>query len=235
VLKAFHRWGADCVRHFAGMFAFAIADTGVVTLARDRLGIKPLYLAESPARLRFASTLPALLRGGVVDTGLDRVALHHYLSSHSVVPAPRTIFRGVRKLPAATVRVIRPDSRSTDTRYWQPVFGPDPDRASWTEHDWQHALLDALRTAVSRRWSPTCPSGYCCPEASTRAWWSPCSPSRASTDRRLSVSDSIRRQENPVTSTSTRIWSPTRSAPRTTGSTSTPRASCLQCPRPSRR
>ena len=64
VIKAFHRWGTGCVDHFKGMFAFAIADreTGVVTLARDRLGIKPLYLAEPPGRLRFASTVRALAR-----------------------------------------------------------------------------------------------------------------------------------------------------------------------------
>ena len=63
VIKAFHRWGIHCVDRFKGMFAFAIADreTGVVTLARDRLGIKPLYLAETSGRLRFASTVRALL------------------------------------------------------------------------------------------------------------------------------------------------------------------------------
>ncbi len=57
LLKAFHRWGAACVDRFLGMFAFAVAerDTGVLTLGRDRLGIKPLYLAEGPGRLRFAS------------------------------------------------------------------------------------------------------------------------------------------------------------------------------------
>jgi asparagine synthase (glutamine-hydrolysing) len=111
VIKAFHRWGTRCVDRFKGMFAFAISDreTGVVTLARDRLGIKPLYLAERPGRLRFASTVRALLQAGDVDTDLDRYALHHYASFHSVVPAPRTMYRGVRKLPPATVRVIRPD------------------------------------------------------------------------------------------------------------------------------
>src|SRR6201991_1024521 len=66
VIKAFHKWGERCVEKFKGMFAFAIADrdSGVVTLARDRLGIKPLYIASSPGRLRFASTVRALLRSG---------------------------------------------------------------------------------------------------------------------------------------------------------------------------
>jgi len=161
VIKAFHRWGTRCVDRFKGMFAFAIADrtTGVVTLARDRLGIKPLYLAETPGRLRFASTVRALCQAGDVDTELDRHALHHYMSFHSVVPAPRTMYRGVRKLPPATVRAIRPDGSHTDTVYWTPVFERDPARASWTERDWQDAVMDALRTAVERRMVADVPVG----------------------------------------------------------------------------
>jgi asparagine synthase (glutamine-hydrolysing) len=161
VIKAFHRWGPRCVEHFKGMFAFAVADrdSGVVTLGRDRLGIKPLYLAETPGRLRFASTVRALLDGGGADTGLDRYALHHYMSFHSVVPAPRTIYRGVRKLPPATVRVIQPDGTHTDIVYWTPVFQRDPARASWCKRDWQDALMDALRTAVERRMVADVPVG----------------------------------------------------------------------------
>jgi asparagine synthase (glutamine-hydrolysing) len=161
VIKAFHRWGTRCVDRFKGMFAFAIADrdSGVVTLARDRLGIKPLYLAETPGRLRFASAVRALLVAGEVDTELDRYALHHYMSFHSVVPAPRTIYRGVRKLPPATVRVIQPDGSHTDTVYWNPPFERDPDRASWSERDWQDALLDALRVGVHRRMVADVPVG----------------------------------------------------------------------------
>jgi asparagine synthase (glutamine-hydrolysing) len=161
VIKAFHRWGPRCVERFKGMFAFAVAerDSGVITLARDRLGIKPLYLAESPGRLRFASTVRALLDGGGVDTELDRDALHHYMSFHSVVPAPRTIYRGVRKLPPATVRVIQPDGSHADTVYWIPVFERDPGRARWSARDWQDALMDALRTAVERRMVADVPVG----------------------------------------------------------------------------
>src|ERR1700760_4021876 len=106
------------------MFAFAIVehDSGTVMLARDRLGIKPMYLAETPGRLRFASTLPALLAAGDVDTSLDKVALQHYMTFHSVVPAPRTILTGVRKLPPAPVRTIEPDGTSRDHVYWQASF-----------------------------------------------------------------------------------------------------------------
>ena len=161
VIKAFHNWGPRCVDRFKGMFAFAIADrdSGVVTLARDRLGIKPLYLAALPGRLRIASTVRALLDGGEVDTELDHHALHHYMSFHSVVPAPRTIYRGVRKLPPATVRVIQPDGSHADIVYWTPSFERDPSRASWSARDWQDALMDALRTAVQRRMVADVPVG----------------------------------------------------------------------------
>ena len=161
VIKGFHHWGTRCVEKFKGMFAFAVADreTGVVTLARDRLGIKPLYLAETPGRLRFASTVRALVDAGDVDTEIDRHALHHYMSFHSVVPAPRTMYKGVRKLPPATVRVIQPAGTYVDTIYWSPDFRRDPARAGWSAKDWQDALMDSLRTAVARRMVADVPVG----------------------------------------------------------------------------
>lgn len=161
LLKAFHRWGASCVDHFLGMFAFAVAerDTGTVTLGRDRLGIKPLYLTETPGALRFASSLPALLAGGGVDTSIDRVALHHYLSFHSVVPAPRTILNGVRKLPPATVRTIRADGTSDERVYWRPEHVRSDRYAGMTPADWNAAILDSLRVAVRRRMVADVPVG----------------------------------------------------------------------------
>src|SRR3954469_16064735 len=139
IMKAYHRWGADCVQHFLGMFAFAIAehDTGTVMLARDRLGIKPMYLAETPGRLRFASTLPALLAAGDVDTSIDKVALQHYMTFHSVVPAPRTIVAGIRKLPPATVRIIKADGTSTSQVYWEADHTRTP--ALSTPEEWAEA------------------------------------------------------------------------------------------------
>lgn len=160
VLAAYHRWGTACVERFVGMFAFAVVErSGRTVLARDRLGIKPLYLAETPGRLRFASTLPALLAAGGVDTAVDPVALHHYMTFHAVVPAPRTILRGVRKLPPATVRVVEPDERSREEVYWRPVHERAPDRAGWEARDWQEALLQSLRTSVERRMVADVPVG----------------------------------------------------------------------------
>src|SRR4051794_17845462 len=111
ILKAYAAWGPRCVERFLGMFAFAIweRDSGRIVLARDRLGIKPLYWTETSNGLRFASTLPALLAAGDVDTSIDRKALHHYMSWHAVVPAPQTILNGVKKLPPATIMTIEPD------------------------------------------------------------------------------------------------------------------------------
>ncbi|NYI04896.1 asparagine synthase (glutamine-hydrolyzing) [Allostreptomyces psammosilenae] len=161
LLKAYRQWGEDFVDHLVGMFAVAIVDrrTGRLVLARDRLGIKPLYLAETPGRLRFASSLPALLRAGDVDTDIDPVALHHYLTWHAVVPAPRTLLRGVRKLPPATVRVVEADGRSRERRYWQPEYTRDPAHAAMGADEWREAVHDALRTAVERRLVADVPVG----------------------------------------------------------------------------
>src|SRR5918998_14027 len=161
ILVAYAEWGEDFVHHLVGMFAVVLVDRARrrLVLARDRLGIKPLYLAETPTRLRFASTLPALVRGGDVDTGVDPVALHHYLSWHSIVPAPRTILRGIRKLPPATLRVVEADGRSREHVYWRPDYVRDPAHAGWDADDWRVAVGDALRTAVRRRLVSDVPVG----------------------------------------------------------------------------
>ncbi|PTW58845.1 asparagine synthase (glutamine-hydrolysing) [Breoghania corrubedonensis] len=161
ILKAWAEWGADAIRKLHGMFAFAIheRDSGRVILVRDRFGIKPLYLAETAKSLRFASTLPALLAAGDVETDIDPVALHHYMTWHAVVPAPRTILKGVRKLPAATIRVIEPDGSHSDTTYWKPVFERSEEDMRRSAEDWRDMVLDALRLSVDRRMVADVPVG----------------------------------------------------------------------------
>lgn len=161
ILKAWHAWGERCVDRFLGMFAFVIheRDSGRVIMARDRFGIKPLYLAEGPGWLRFASTLPALVASGGIDTSIDRVALHHYMSFHAVVPAPRTILNGVRKFPAATIRIIEPDGRITDRLYWRPQFERTAEESALPAEAWRDRVLDMLRTAVERRMIADVPVG----------------------------------------------------------------------------
>jgi asparagine synthase (glutamine-hydrolysing) len=153
ILKAYAEWGSRCVERFNGMFAFAIweRNSGRVVLARDRLGIKPLYYAEQPGRFRFASTLPALLAAGGVDTAIDPAALHHYMSWHAVVPAPMTIIKGVRKLAPATICTIEPDGQRREEVFWQLDVGPRAEDHRLTEADWREAIRVALGKAVERR------------------------------------------------------------------------------------
>jgi asparagine synthase (glutamine-hydrolysing) len=161
IAKAYAQWGVRCVERFHGMFVFAIFEheSGRLVLARDRLGVKPLYVSQTPERLRFASTLPALLAAGGVDTSIDIVALGHFLSLNGVVPSPRTIVTGVRRLPPATIRVVEADGTTRDTVYWNLRFERAPERARWSERDWQQALLDALRVSVGRRFVADVPVG----------------------------------------------------------------------------
>ena len=153
ILKAYHAWGPDCVNRFKGMFAFAIweRDSGRVVIARDRLGIKPLYYTEGPGFFRFASTLPALLAAGGVDTSIDTVALHHFFSFHAAVPPPRTILNGVKKLAPGTWLTIEPDGRRTTKRYWSFTVGERPSDRHMTEAEWTQAVADVMKTSVARR------------------------------------------------------------------------------------
>lgn len=161
LLKAWHAWGRSCLPRLQGMFAFCIVerDSGRVVLARDRLGIKPLYLAESKGAIRFASTLPALLAAGGVDTSIDEVALHHYMHFHSVVPAPRTIVRGVRKLPPAALAIFDADGTRRDETWWELRYGPLDGDEKHTEQDWIELTLEAVRRAVRRRLVADVPVG----------------------------------------------------------------------------
>ena len=162
LMKAYHRWGERFVEHLRGMFAFVLVEreSGRAILGRDRLGIKPLYLAENGGGvLRVASTLPALLAAGGVDTELDPIALHHYLSWHAVVPAPHTILRGVRKLPPGTIAIVEPDGARREVRYWEPRYERNPDNHDLTADEWAEAVRGCLRTAVQRRMVADVPVG----------------------------------------------------------------------------
>ncbi|MGL1833934.1 N-acetylglutaminylglutamine amidotransferase [Rhodocyclaceae bacterium SMB388] len=161
LLKAYHAWGADFVKRLNGMFAFAIweRDSGRLLLGRDRLGIKPLYYAELAGGLRFASSLPALLAAGGVDTAIDPVALNFYLSFHAVVPAPHTMYAGVRKLAPGTLMEIEADGRRREQTFWSLVYPRDPADEARSFDEWTQILLDGLRAAVKRRLVADVPVG----------------------------------------------------------------------------
>jgi len=151
LLRAWAEWGEDCVEHLDGAFAFALWDRsrGRLFLARDRLGIKPLYYNLTGAYLRFASTTQALLAAGGVDTAIDPVALHHHFTLHAVVPAPYTLLAGVRKVAPATTLSFDRAGQMTERRYWR-LAAQRPERAM-TEAEWQAAIHDALSVAVQKR------------------------------------------------------------------------------------
>ena len=161
MVKAYHAWGEDFVQRLNGMFAFAIAEreSGRLLLGRDRLGIKPLYYAETPGGFRFASSLQALTCFGDVDTGLDADALSFYFSFHAVVPAPFTMARGVRKLAPATLMRIEPDGSRSTRGYWDVTFGPRDDERGYSHADWKALVGQTLRKSVKRRLVADVPVG----------------------------------------------------------------------------
>lgn len=161
IVKAWHAWGEQALERFHGMFAFVLweRDSGMTYLARDRLGIKPLYYTLDGERLRFASTLPALLAAGGVDTSLDPVALHYYLSLHAVVPAPHTILRGVKKLPPGTLMRVNANGKCDAKEWWTLDFTRSDEDRNRSFDDWKALVLDALRVSVRRRMVADVPVG----------------------------------------------------------------------------
>lgn len=161
IVKGWKQWGTELPKKLFGMFAIAIheRDTGRVILIRDRLGIKPLYLSEGAGRVRFSSSLPSLLAAGGVDTSIDPVGLNAYMSFHSVVPAPRTILSGVRKLPPATLRIYEPDGRTKEEVYWTVSYERSSSDVGKSFDDWREEVHASLRTAVKRRMVADVPVG----------------------------------------------------------------------------
>nr|WP_064495974.1 N-acetylglutaminylglutamine amidotransferase [Pseudomonas chengduensis] len=153
LLKGYHAWGEKLLPKLNGMFAFAVweRDKQSLFIARDRLGVKPLYLSRTGERLRFASSLPALLQGGDIAKTLDAVALNHYLNFHAVVPAPRTILAGVEKLPPATWMRIDADGKIEQKTWWTLQFGPQGDEAGYGLEEWRDQVLHTMREAVAIR------------------------------------------------------------------------------------
>jgi asparagine synthase (glutamine-hydrolysing) len=150
ILKAYHAWGEKCVERFYGMFAFAVWDMRHASLfmARDRFGIKPLYYSLDGASLRFASSVQALLAAGGVDTSIDPVALHHYFTLHAVVPAPRTLLNGVKKLPPATTMTVSATGQIAQRTYWS--LDATRPAHELSEQDWLNATRAVLNRAVER-------------------------------------------------------------------------------------
>jgi len=151
IVNAYAQWGEACVERLHGMFAFAIWDRQEQSLflARDRMGIKPLYYSHDGRRFLFASNPQALLAAGDCDTRLDAEALHHLFTLHAVVPAPGTVLRGVRKCPPAHVMKIGRNGNLQLERYWNLVAKRPAEPRS--DEEWREAIHRSLLEAVRRR------------------------------------------------------------------------------------
>jgi len=148
IVRAWEAFGPACVERLRGMFAFAIWDArkGVLFLARDRFGIKPLVYACTDTGVAFASELKALLEDPAVARDLDWPALRSYLT-WGYVPSPATIFAGIRKLPPASYLLFSPRTgKLSVTRYWDVRFveGAPRSDAEWIE-ELRAVLADSVR------------------------------------------------------------------------------------------
>ncbi len=158
VLVAYQEWGVACLSRLRGMFAFAIWDARhrTVFLARDRVGIKPLVYSWDGRCLRFASELKALLEDPAVARELDRHAVAEYFT-YLCIPSPRTIFRGIRKLPPASYLTCSLDGGEPEVvRYWDLRMAPDH-RLGETE--WIESLDYLLHQSVKSHMVSDVPVG----------------------------------------------------------------------------
>ncbi len=152
ILRAYIEWGEECIQRLQGMFAIGLWDNKKQTLllARDRSGIKPLYYSQTSRRLLFASNTQAIIHADdALDTSIDAIALHNLFSLHAVVPAPRTVLKGIRKVRPAHYLLIGADGKVSEKRYWV-LTARRPD-TKMTEQDWVQAVHDELRRAVEKR------------------------------------------------------------------------------------
>ena len=161
LVHGFEQWGEAMVERLNGMFAFAVHDrrAGVVFLARDRMGIKPLHYAIDGDRLVFASELKALLRDPALRRGVDPVALDEYLA-YEFVPSPHTIVRGIEKLrPAGTLTFSIAAGHPRIARYWAPSLNLDGRRGERSLEEESTELLDVLRESVRKELISDVPLG----------------------------------------------------------------------------
>jgi asparagine synthase (glutamine-hydrolysing) len=151
LLRAYATWGRDCVRHLRGMFAFAIWDgeRQELFLARDRLGIKPVYYYsdEDEQVFVFASEVRALLASGMIPRRLDEQAIHNYLAYQSV-PAPATMIQGVRALPPGAWLVVDRHGHVIERRYWDLLADASPEASQASAEAARRRVADLLREAV---------------------------------------------------------------------------------------
>ncbi len=160
ILQLYARDGARCVEAMNGMFAFAILDTveRTVFLARDRMGVKPLYLADTAGAILFGSEIKSLFASGLISPVFREDALAEYMLFRQVA-GPDTLFRGVTSLPPGCTATIK-DGRLSLARYWSPQPSAPP--ASMTYDDALQRFGELLTDSVRLRLISDVPVGTFC-------------------------------------------------------------------------
>ncbi len=151
LLQSYIHWGEDCLNHFKGMFAFAIWDDQKKELfvARDRMGIKPLYYTIQDGRFVFASEIKALLKDPAYTPEVNEKAFYHFLS-FLTTPAPETLFKGISKLPSGHKMLIKNGNEPTSEPYWD-VFDNVKPMDTDDEEKITKGTIEKLKKAVEYR------------------------------------------------------------------------------------
>ena len=162
IVHLFEDMGSRAIDHLDGMFALAVWDAreGTLTLARDRVGKKPLFLWSDDTRVVFASEIKALLAHPEIRADIDEDAIPYYFL-HGYVPHPRTLYRGISHLEPGTVVSFSRDGRRTNRRYWQLTFPPlDVQRqAPPSRAEAARRVRELVTAAVQRRLMSDVPLG----------------------------------------------------------------------------
>ncbi|HEX8557378.1 MAG TPA: asparagine synthase (glutamine-hydrolyzing) [Pyrinomonadaceae bacterium] len=162
IVHLYEERGLDFVEELEGDFAVALWDERRerLVLARDRVGVKPLYFMHAGGRLIFASEIKAILAHPEASAELDEESLDHYLS-FLATPAPRTLFRGVGKLPAGHLLVCGRDGRAETARYWDalPPAPPADGARAVGEQEHRAEILRLLRESIKKRMMADVPFG----------------------------------------------------------------------------
>jgi asparagine synthase (glutamine-hydrolysing) len=158
IVHLYEEEGDDLVNRLEGMFAFAIWDDARkrLLLARDRLGVKPVYYTVANGRLLFASEIKALLEHPDVSRDIDEESLYHYLT-FLTTPAPKTLFKGISKLPPGHVLTCDERGRIEVRRYWDAIVEQPADELS--EEETIARVRELLSEAIEKRMMADVPFG----------------------------------------------------------------------------
>ena len=167
ILLGVARHGPGFIERLRGMFVFAFHDRveGSTLIVRDRLGVKPLYMARAGGRFLFASEIKALLEHPALSVQPDIAAVSDYMALR-YVPGPRSLFQGVEKFPTASWMLRRSDGSIRVHCYWEPPIDTEPPNDSEVEERFAQLFDEATRNPYDSRPSGGCLSqrwrGFCC-------------------------------------------------------------------------